>query len=485
MDRGNNSKRNKGEIGEQEREDQCHNNNEPRSPECVIQIDAGNSWTIYPAPNTLRSVYLKAFEPKIISIGPHYYPYRLGRTQMHVMEKHKRQFLARLLRGKPELRRSNGNMPTSTEKRESSDLWKAMQSLEQRTRACYSSTFDRIDSNHFVEMMVLDGCFVVELLRLYYKLFHMESTVVANDSNEDDAIFTSRRILTNLQRDLLMLENQLPFFVLEKLFMLINNNNTDPQAVSLEELAVTFFNPLLPQQNAASKLNTKNPKAHLLDVFRSTFLESVSQKAHKMGKNRIKSQLNPDGTIRGFALHFASDLQEAGVKFRNWEGHDLLDIEFTHGTLRVPPLSINENTVSLLLNFVAYEMRVNCPVPFFTNYLMFWESLVYSPGDIQILHKHRIINHVMGSKEDMAYLLIKCRQVIHDLDLGYLYDVIEEVNEYSGRYYKSKYRVWWGSLIRDHFSSPWTCLSLLAAIILLLLTFLQTVYTVYAYYRPH
>lgn len=503
MDQDNKRERNKGEI-EVQRRDQRYNNHKPRSPESVIQInsfyegltsDTGCSWTIYPVPNHLRAVYRNAFEPRIISIGPHYYNVRLGRTQMHVMEKHKKRFLVRLLGGKPELRRSNRDMPTtSQEERESDDrecgedndgsqkkkaphledLMEAMKLLEQETRACYSLKFD-IGSKDFVEMMVLDGCFVVELLRLYYELFHAKSTVVAN---EDDLIFTHVWILTNLQRDLLMLENQLPFFVLEKLFMLINKNNTDPQAVPLEVLTVTFFNPLLPQQNVALKLNTNNPKAHLLDVFHSTFLKSVSQKVHK-------PQLNPDGSIRGLALHFASDLQEAGVKFRKWEGHDLLDIEFAHGTLRVPPLSINENTVSLLLNFIAYELRVNHRKSFFTNYLMFWESLVYCPGDIRTLHKHGIINHVSGSEEDMANLLIKCRQVINDLDLGYLYNIIEEVNEYSKRYYTSNYRVWWRSLIREHFRSPWTCLSLFAAIIILLLTFLQTFYAVYSYDRPH
>ncbi|KAL3746941.1 hypothetical protein ACJRO7_015817 [Eucalyptus globulus] len=493
MDRGNKSERNNGEI-EAQRQDQRYDNHKPRSPESVIQInrlyegltsDTGNSWTIYPVPNHLSVVYRNAFEPRIISIGPHYYKYRLERTQMHVMEKHKKRFLVRLLGGKPELRRSNRDMPTTSQEERvdrefGKDLMEAMKLLEQETRACYSSKY-QIDSNDFVAMMVLDGCFVVELLRLYYELFHTKSTVVAN---EVDPIFTHVRILTNLQRDLLMLANQLPFFVLEKLFMLINKKNTDPQDVPLEVLAVTFFNPLLPQQNVASKLNTKNPKAHLLDVFHSTFLESVSEKVHKKGKDQIKPQLNPDGSIRGLALHFASDLQEAGVKFRKREGHDLLDIKFAHGTLWVPPLSINENTVSLLLNFIAYELRVNHRMSFFTNYLMFWESLVYCPGDIRTLHKRGIINHVSGSEEDMANLLIKCRQVINDLDLGYLYDIIEEVNEYSKRYYTSKYRVWWRSLIREHFRSPWTCLSLFAAIIIVLLTFLQTLYAMYSYYRP-
>ncbi|KAL3736104.1 hypothetical protein ACJRO7_025108 [Eucalyptus globulus] len=253
-------------------------------------------------------------------------------------------------------------------------------------------------------------------------------------------------------------------------------------AVPLEVLAVTFFDPLLPGHNAASKLDTKKPKAHLLEVFRSTFLKSVSEKVHKKGKNGVQSRLYSNDSMRGLVLHFATELQEAGVQFKKWKGHDLLDIEFGHGTLRVPPLYINHHSISLLLNFIAYEMSVEHPEPFFTNYFMFWDSLVNSPGDIQIFRKHRIINH-LGSEKNVAALFMRCREVIYDLDLGSLYDETREVNDYCEQYYESKYSVWWRNLIRECFSSPWTCLSLFAAIVLLLLTALQTFYTVYPYYQ--
>ncbi|KAF8025953.1 hypothetical protein BT93_F2704 [Corymbia citriodora subsp. variegata] len=475
-----------------------------------------SSWTIDMVPRNWRDVHENAFLPEMIRIGPfrdeneRKHQHRLG-----VMEQHKLRFLNRLLGGELErLRRptrrrilafdlgvredDDGDrveealpLDDLSEALCLDDLLKAMHILEPKTRAFYSKNFFPFYSD-FREMMVVDGCFVVELLRLYYDLLHTKSTA---DAIKDDPILANPRILTTLRRDLLLLENQLPFFVLEKLYELINkkNNIDHQQAVRLEVLAVTFFNPLLPQKNAASKLDSKSPKDHLLDVFRSTFLKSVSGKVHNKGKDQADSQLNRDGSIRGLSLHFPSELEEAGVQFKKWKGHDLLDIEFRHGTLRVPPFSINENTVSLLLNFVAYELSMDHREPFtdyhrepfFTNYLLFWDSLVNSPGDIQILHKHGIINNALGSDVDVANLLMRCRQVISDRDLGYLHYIIEGVNGYCEQYCESKRRVWWRSLIRERFSSPWTCLSLFAAIILLLLTLLQTFYTVYAYYRPH
>ncbi|XP_010064889.3 UPF0481 protein At3g47200 [Eucalyptus grandis] len=481
-------------------------NNNPRSPKWVIEIknlldgglppDARISWTIGRVPDNWRKVHDTAFHPEMIGIGP------IEKWRIRAMDDLKKWFLIRLLGGKLERWRRDGEVSRTTEgervcngcEREEDDdgsrmakavilddLVEAMQKLEQKTRACYSESFYNITRENYVKIMVVDGCFVVELLRLNY-----QRVLFPGMATEDDPIFSNPRILRTVQRDLLLLENQLPFFVLEKLYELINNKNKidHQQAVPLEVLAVTFFDPLLPQHHAASKLDTNKPKAHLLDVFRSSFLKSVSEKVHEKGKNQVKSWLNPDGSMRGLVRHFASELQEAGMQFKKWKGHDLPDIEFDHGTLQVPQLSINDNTVSVLLNFVAYEMSVKHPEPFFTNYLMFWDSLINSPRDVQIFRKHGIINH-LGSETEVVELFMKCREVIYDLNLGYLYNEIKEVNDYCEQFYESKYSVWWRSLIRDRFSSPWTCLSLFAAVILLLLTLLQTFYTVYAYYRPH
>ncbi|KAL3746325.1 hypothetical protein ACJRO7_015305 [Eucalyptus globulus] len=481
-------------------------NDNRQSPEWVVEIknwldrglapDAKSPWTIGKVPEKWSCVHDSAFYEEMVNIGPFRYgSYRYSSCGTDP----KMRFLFRLLGGKLERRGRDGDVSRTTEGQRASDgcerdehddggrmvnamllddLAEAMQILEQKTRACYSESFDYLSSEAFAEMLMVDGCFVVELLRLYHQRFNPQSPGVAT---EYDPIFTNPRTLTALRRDLLLLENQLPFFVLEKLYELINKKNEiDHQhTVPLEVLAVTFFNPLLPQHNAASKLDTNKPKAHLLDVFRSTFLKSVSEEVLKKGKSEVKSRLNPNGSMRGPLRHFASELQEAGMQFKKWKGHDLLDIEFDHNTLRVPQLSIDDNTISLLLNFVAYEMSVQHPEPFFTNYLMFWGSLVNSPRDIEIFRKHGIINH-LGSENEVAELFMKCRELIYDPDLGYLCIKIKEVNEYCERYYESKYRVWWRSLIRG----PWTCLSFFAANILLLLTLLQTFYTVYAYHRP-
>ncbi|XP_030525425.1 UPF0481 protein At3g47200-like [Rhodamnia argentea] len=486
--------RNVEESGEQEGPDQHSNGN------LVIDItypldqghtyDAGKSWIIYRVPNNLCEVYKNAFQPKMISIGPFHYGDR--KERLRAMEEHKMRFLERLLGVKLERRKSHGDPLTLTERKRGPDdrgcevvnnggrtakpalldaLKEAMENLETETKACYSEEFDQIGSKEFVSMMVLDGCFVVELLRLYHDHVRTKSTA--------DPIFTTHWMLRTLQRELLMLENQLPLFVLKKLFEL-TNNNIDQQAESLENLAVAFFDPLLPRENAAYKKNNTKPNAHLLAVFRSTFLQSVKKKSHK-DPGRVASQLNPNNgmttLLRERQLqYFASQIHEAGVQFQDRKGQDLLDINFADGNLLVPQLSIKDNTIRVFLNFVAYEQCHNKAKPFFTNYFMFWDALVNCPGDIQILHKHGIIKHVFGGHGEVANLLKQlCREIVYDLDWTYLYDEIKEVNRYCKPYFESTYRLWWNNLISRHLST--------AAIVLLLLTVIQTFYTVYPYYR--
>lgn len=127
--------------------------------------DAGRSWTIYRVPNNLREVYKSAFVPKIISIGP----FHNRDPRLQAMEEHKMRYLMRLLGGKFEENGEGGDkekLPRNVVNLE--DLVNSMKLLEQKTRACYSEPFD-IPSDDFVQMMVIDGCFVIELLRLFNK----------------------------------------------------------------------------------------------------------------------------------------------------------------------------------------------------------------------------------------------------------------------------------------------------------------------------
>lgn len=67
-------------------------------------------------------------------------------------------------------------------------------------------------SDDFAEMMLLDGCFLIEIL------CHLGRDESDADLDFDEPIFTRPWLIPMLVRDIVQLENQLPLFVLKSLF---------------------------------------------------------------------------------------------------------------------------------------------------------------------------------------------------------------------------------------------------------------------------
>ncbi|KFK34277.1 hypothetical protein AALP_AA5G124000 [Arabis alpina] len=122
----------------------------------------------------------------------------------------------------------------------------AMNKLEEKARACYEGTIS-LSSYEFTKMLVLDGCFVLELFRGADKGF----SVLGYGRN--DPVFATRGLMHLIQRDMVMLENQLPLFVLNRLLELQLRTQNQPGLVA--RLAIRFFNPLMPTDNPFTKTN--------------------------------------------------------------------------------------------------------------------------------------------------------------------------------------------------------------------------------------
>ena len=76
---------------------------------------------------------------------------------------------------------------------------------EAEIRSCYSDFFDLNSGEDFVKMILMDGCFIVE----YFLL------VKENRGDELDSMVWAHPLIAY---DILLLENQLPFFILNNIF---------------------------------------------------------------------------------------------------------------------------------------------------------------------------------------------------------------------------------------------------------------------------
>ncbi|CAN8316662.1 unnamed protein product [Cochlearia groenlandica] len=399
--------------------------------------------SIFRAPQSMIDCNGKCYQPRVVSVGP----YHRGQTHLQMIEEHKWHYLKALLA------RTHETKNLTLE-----DYMESVKSVEQEARESYSESIE-MDSDEFIEMVVLDGCFILELFRKVNKLVPFES---------DDPLVAMSWVLPFFYRDFLRLENQIPFFVLESLFDLTKGENEKQTSACLTSLAFTFFNNVMQRTNQ-DLARFKDLKAkHLLDLIRSSFIPASDR--HTPPPRRKKN--NAPSHI----IHSISKLRRAGIKLRELkDAESFLVVRFRRGAIEMPSITVDDFMSSFLQNCVAYEQcHVACS-KHFTTYATLLDCLMNTYKDVEYLCDHNIVENYLGTEAEVASF-VNClgKDVAFDIRQCYLEDVFKQVNEY----YKSSWHVEWASFKYTYFSSPWSFVSAFAAFVLLVLSIVQTVYTV-------
>ncbi|XP_031259648.1 UPF0481 protein At3g47200-like [Pistacia vera] len=341
---------------------------------------------------------------------------------------------------------------------------------EQRIRYCYEATFENFSSDEFIEMILGDAVFIIELfLRNYH------------DDRGD--FLVSKPWLTNaIKLDLQLLENQLPYFVLEELYLLAYGCSARPSFLTLSR---KFFGYKEPDEEAIQDMEIK----HFVDLRRHTMLVGVEidEKLPKSSGGKIED------------LPSAVKLHESGVKFKSVKNKDavkpgdskrkckpekgLLNIEFEKReredsciwwlrgqVLKIPRLKIEDGTECLFRNLMALEQ---CHYPFEThicNYIDLMDALINTRKDVDLLVDHRIISNCVGDHDSIKVMFNRLCLEITPSTSCYL-DICKRLKEHHER--------WWNrtkaTLISVYFENLWRGTGTIAAAILLLLTLLQTI----------
>lgn len=437
------------------------------------QEDVAGAWgklSIYRVPQCLREGDEKAYIPQTVSLGP----YHRGKKRLRNMERHKWRALYHVLK------RTRQDVKLYLD---------SVKELEEKAAACYEGQIG-LGSNEFVEMMVLDGCFVLELFRGVTEGFKQLGY------SRNDPVFAMRGSMHSIQRDMIMLENQLPLFVLDRLFGL--QCGLPDQRGMVAKLAIRFFDPLMPTDEPLSKTDrnrlqsslghaatfdpfSEQGSLHCLDVFRRSILQTGPKPEPRIWIKRWSHARRVADKRRQQLIHCVTELSNAGIKFEKQKTDRFWDVKFKNGILKIPRLLIHDGTKSLFLNLIAFEQcHLDCSNDI-TSYVIFMDNLINSPADVAYLHYHGIIEHWLGSDAEVADLFNRlCEEVVFDINDSYLSRLSEEVN----RYYDHRWNAWRASLKHNYFNNPWAIISLVAAVVLLLLTFAQSFYGIYGYYRP-
>lgn len=187
----------------------------------------------------------------------------------------------------------------------------------------------------------------------------------------NDPVFAMRGLMHSIQRDMIMLENQLPLFVLDRLLEL--QLGTQNQTGIVAHVAVKFFDPLMPTGEALTKpdqsklmnwleksLDTLGDKGelHCLDVFRRSLLQSSPTPNTRSLLKRLTRNTRVVDKRQQQLVHCVTELREAGVKFRKRKTDRFWDIEFKNGYLEIPKLLIHDGKLKLF-SFLSYSLFLN------------------------------------------------------------------------------------------------------------------------------
>ncbi|MQL93859.1 hypothetical protein Taro_026511 [Colocasia esculenta] len=442
----------------------------PRSP-----ADGPCIWRVPPA---IRDHESEAYEPRLVSIGP----FHRGKQCLLPMEQVKISYLRDLLG------RSHDNRLDQ--------YVRAVRLCEQRAREQYSQPFD-FNRDEFVEMMVIDGCFVIE----YFIKRAFKQTA------ETTLLSGNRWGFAHLRRDLMLLENQVPFFVLVKLFELsrIPFTGSRKEPLDLVELSLRFLDVKLPME--------EQPPAH--QVLHLLHLYHLCLDPRRVEEERSYSfgrlLLYPLETAASFAsliffgllylvlirkwpfvtpkkdssvprtINCAAELVEAGIQFKKKGSYkdkvsSFLKLSFVDGTLEIPFLKVEESTSSKLRNLIALEQCCPHVGDYCTSYAIFVDNVINTESDIAILRSSDIIESKLGSDAEVADMFNKLCKGTHIKYDGHanasLFKAVKEYSDFA-------HHRWRAALVHKYFSTPLTAVTLVAVCVLLLLSATQTYFTVF------
>ncbi|KAM3750297.1 hypothetical protein ACB098_04G026500 [Castanea mollissima] len=381
----------------------------------------------------------EAYTPQVVSIGPFHHK----NERLKVMEKQKERYLRSF-------------MKRSRMKYE--NLVYFIRMMEECIRGCYEEIID-LSSDEFVEMILMDASFILELF--------IRATPRIKERDDQDPMFVIPRVKAILF-DLMLLENQLPFFIIDQLHQLTFRYpcKSDPGLFNcgdLVQLSLNYF------ADSCFDFNFEHDRSnvrieHFTDLLRTYQIPPLEKR--------------PESVCHGQSdlLYTASQLHKAGVKFKVVEKSDCrFDIIFEKGVLKIPAFELNDWTEVATRNIMALEQTHYIDDTYFTDHLFLMDSLINTKEDVDLLCENKILVNYLGDN-NAAY------SMINDLNKGITWMMQRQdyINLYANlnRFCEKRWNRWKATLKREYFSTPWRIASTVAAIILLVLTFIQTVYSI-------
>ncbi|CAH9124496.1 unnamed protein product [Cuscuta epithymum] len=454
-----------------------------------------SKFCIFRIPPSFVDDNIRAYEPNIVSIGPYHH----GKPHLQMMQRHKERVLESLVA------RTNGLVLQ--------DFFNIVKEYESFVRGCYSEDIP-FNSDRFVAMLVIDGCFVLEIFR----------KIAGEVPLEEDDPFLMPGLFNRLVEDLISLENQIPLEVLRALYSLIISVRDDeagsddpvPKEQNSESLltkALFFFEESsfeLPEGIWCEHIHLVCGR-HLLGMLWKCYLPQGDlylrrpgsgcrviidyvSKLYRAGIEQLMCRGKEDPPARKLksagrrVIHCISKLRGAGIKVKCGSTTDsFLNIRFHRGVIQMPPIKLDYLMCAFLRNCVAYEQCQSVESRYMTTYVAFLDCLIDSYKDVEYLCASNVFDNYFGKEAEVATFVNKIGKNVMRGVHGptYMSQQFDDVGKYYRKYTTTWHRwhLHWATFKTTYFDSPWSFISAATAFVLLFLTIVQTIYAVLSYHH--
>ncbi|XP_008219203.1 PREDICTED: UPF0481 protein At3g47200-like [Prunus mume] len=264
-----------------------------------------------------------------------------------------------------------------------------------RLRGCYDETIE-FSSDEFVRIILVDAAFIIEVLLRW-------SFRELLDENDWTFYRPVTMAVSNLL-DMQMLENQLPFFILnpdkDKLPMC-------DESLSILDLSVKFF---------------QDP------MFREE-TDDLFEVEHFVGLVRALCRPNFElsAELKTITIPSMTELHQAGVTFMVGSSKNLFDIRFTNGILEIPKLKISPAIEFVIRNILAFEQcHMHCDENYINDYVVIMDRFVNTPKDVELLVEHGIVENLLGDSTGAEQVVQNALSQMEDKDHFYYATLCED-----------------------------------------------------------
>ncbi|XP_023004239.1 UPF0481 protein At3g47200-like isoform X2 [Cucurbita maxima] len=395
----------------------------------ILNMEAEQSselLSIYKIPFFMTQTHPKAYEPQVVSLGP----YNHGKQHLSPMELEKlklfHSFKTRCLLDVESIVRGVSTILD--------ELMESYDRLEEEWTQ---------DPGKFLQLMIVDGCFMLGFL------ISCPNSLI--------------NVSPDIKQDMLLLENQLPMLLLEKLYSIAGRNVQLPQ--DPKKLVCKWLS--IPQNEVMKDC------LHILEMYKESLLYPPIDRrdwSAELDHSDPECQVIPPAT----------KLHEAGIKFKRSKTESLRDVWFDtkRGVLWLPQLMVDDDTESTMLNVMAFEklhMKAGRKV---TSFVILMSNLIDDERDVAVLAGEKILANAVGNDKEAAGLFSRLGSgAAMGLD-SHMAGVHKMVNAHCNQPWNERC----ATLKHDYFQSPWTIISLCAAIFGFIILILQAIYQFLDYY---